>query len=255
MTVRASVLAALLGLGGIARAEAPALPEDGRIDPVRGTLAEAVARASAAGLPADLLVSKVREGLAKGVDPARIQAAVARFHQALASAQALVTQRRPGAAAPVLVRAVAEAQIAGVPVETTGPLVAAGRTPQEAARAVEVLTDLALRGYPPARSTPLVRDVLAREPAALPRLARALEAVRTELALTQAEAIDGLARGVSAADSLDSGLARTMDEERRRGPSAGKAKSGRAERGPPGRTGVLPGHLPKLKPPGHPRKP
>jgi len=76
------------------------------------------------GLPADALVSKVREGLAKGVDAQRIASAVMRLADDLEAAQRFVTARRPGPAAPGLVRAVAEARMAGLDLATLPSLVA-----------------------------------------------------------------------------------------------------------------------------------
>ena len=78
-----------------------------RLAPVRAGLQKRIDSAAAAGLPADALVSKVREGLAKGVEAQRISSAVMRLADDLEAAQRFVIARRPGAAAPGLVRALA----------------------------------------------------------------------------------------------------------------------------------------------------
>ena len=70
----------------------------------------------------------------------------------LAEARAfLVARRRSGEGAPELVRALAEARMAGIELSTTEVLLRDGRGTGESARAVEVLTDLSLRGYPHGR--------------------------------------------------------------------------------------------------------
>jgi hypothetical protein len=124
----------------------------------------------------------------------------------------------------------------------------------QVARGVEVLADLSLRGYPAARASTLLEDVLARDPNALPRLPRTLDLVRTEQALTHLEATDALARGFAASESLDKGLARTLDVERRRAPGAGKGKPEQGQRGTPGRSEDAPGRLPNFKPPGRAKR-
>src|SRR4051812_19030613 len=99
----------------------PSLPDDGRLAEVRPQLQRLVDQASAAGLPVELLVSKVREGLAKGVEPARIEGATERLLDSLEAAQRMVGARRGSTPAP-LVRAVAEARLAGVALPAVEPL-------------------------------------------------------------------------------------------------------------------------------------
>lgn len=229
-------------------AASPALPDDARLAPVRARLEEIVRRAAAAGPGAELLVSKVREGLAKRVDAARIEATVVRLAQALGEARAVVGARRPGAPAPLLVRAVAEARLAGLDIESAETLLRSGRAEAPTARAVEVLADLSGRGYRSLRAAPLVRDVLVRDPAAIERLSATLETLRVEQALTHAEAVDALARGLSASPTLQSGYTRTMDDERRGGNGRGRSKNDNdGAGGAPGKSGLAPGRLPKMK--------
>src|SRR5579862_6766153 len=128
--------AVMLLMLGLASAEAaPGLPGDARLAPVRAHLQDVIQRADAAGLPSDMIVSKVREGLAKGVDPARIEAAAVRLADSLAVAQQYVAARRSGHAAAPLVRAVAEARLAGVAMTAVDPLLRGDRPEQP--RAVE----------------------------------------------------------------------------------------------------------------------
>jgi hypothetical protein len=232
----------------------PGLPDDARLDPVRPRLERIVGDAAGAGLPADLIVNKVREGLAKGVDPARIEAAALRLSDSLQAAQRYVASRRPGGA-PGLVRPVAEARLAGVALTSIDPLVAAERPEPPARRAVEVVTDLALRGYPPERAAAVVRDVLARDSGALDRLPGTLEGLRRDYALSRLEAVDALARGLASSDSLQTAITRTTDDERRQGHGRGASGSSpghggdSGEGGSPGKSGLAPGHLGKMKPP------
>jgi hypothetical protein len=233
----------------------PGLPDDARLAAVRPRLEQLVERAAAAGLPTEMLVSKVREGLAKGVDPARIEAATVRLSESLSAAQRYMVGRRPGGtpAAP-LVRAVAEARMAGVALTAIDPLVTAERPEVSARRAVEVVTDLSLRGYPPERAAAVVRDVQARDGAALDRLPGTLETLRQDYALSRAEAVDALARGLASSDSLQAAFTRTADDERRQGQGRGRGPSsdhGASEGGDgsPGKSGLAPGHINRMKPP------
>jgi hypothetical protein len=199
-----------------------------------------------------MIVSKVREGLAKGVDSARIEAAAVRLSDSLVAAQRYVIARRPGPSAPLpLVRAVAEARLAGVALTAIDPLVAPELPEPSARRAVEVVTDLSLRGYPSERAAAVVKDVLARDTSALDRLPGALETLRHDYALSRAEAVDALARGLASADSLQTAFTRTVDEERRQGHGNGVGGERGAEgrEGAPGKSGLAPGHLPRMKPP------
>jgi hypothetical protein len=227
-------------------AQAAALPDDARLQPVRARLESLVADTAKAGLPAELLVSKVREGLAKGVPAERIQIAAGRLAESLKMADAFVRERRPGATPPVeLVRALAEARMAGVELAAADSVVRSGRPTAETARAVEVLTDLTLRGYPTGRAAGLLRDVFARDAASVGRLPATLEVLRREQALTHAETLDAIARGMEGTGSLDAASMRAADEERRKG--GGKSKPGGGGQGDPGgkENFVPPGQLKK----------
>ncbi len=207
-------------------AQAAVLPSDPRLEPVRPRLEEVVQRLAAAGLPAEIVVSKVREGLAKGVPPERIAQAAGRLADNLASARTFLAERRPdGPHAPDLLRALAEARLAGVDLAAADPVVRGGRAPAETARAVEVITDLALRGYPSARAGGLVKEVLARDPAAVGRLPATLEVLRREQALSHGESLEAITRGMQGGGSLEQAGSRA-------------AADGRGKAGGPGNRGV-----------------
>jgi hypothetical protein len=246
----------LLTLSGTALAASGAvsLPDDARLTPVRAELQRRIDSAAAAGLPTDALVSKTREGLAKGVDPQRIASAVARLADDLEVAQRFVAARRPGPVAPGLVRAVAEARMAGIDLATLPSLVAVDRPPQPAQRAVEVLTDLSLRGYPVQRALVVVERIEVREPAALDRVPALLDTIRRDQALSPAEAADALARGLAVADSLQGAYRRAVEDERRKENGKGSAGTGTVVDGP-GNSENAPGRLIKVKlPPGQAKK-
>jgi hypothetical protein len=232
-------LVVVLGL-----AQTAALPPDGRLDSVRPRLEEVVAKTVEAGLPAELVISKVREGLAKGAPADRIQAVVEKLAENLQAARSFVVARRPAAEVAV-VRALAEARVAGVALASAEPVVGLGRPAPETARAIEVLTDLALRGYPTDRASAVVRDVFSRDGAALARLPASLEVLRREQGLSHAETLDALSRGFRGTGSLDQASSRAADESQRGGGPPTKGGGGRAS--PPGRGGgfVPPGQLKK----------
>jgi hypothetical protein len=228
------------------------LPDDARLAAVRPRLEQLVDRATGSGLPAEMIVSKVREGLAKGVDPSRIEAAAIRLTDSLEAAQRYVSVRRPGSPSALpLVRAVAEARMAGVALAAIDPLVTPERPEAPVRNAVEVVTDLSLRGYPPERAAAVVKDVLARDTAGLDRLTGTLETLRHDYALSRAEAVDALARGLASSDSLQTALRRTAEDAGRQGhgQGAGAERGGEGREGSPGKSGLAPGHLPKMKPP------
>jgi hypothetical protein len=213
------------------------------LEPVRGHLQELVQRAESAGLPSEMIVSKVREGLAKGVDPARIEAAAMRLTENLEAAQRYVVERRPGRPPAPMVRAVAEARLAGVPMNALDLLVRGDRPERQ--RAVEVLTDLSLRGYPSDRTATVVQSVLSRDARSLERVPGTLETIRHDYALSPTEAVDALARGLSSSDSLQSAYGRTVEDERKRGKGPNASGKSSEEGESPGKSGMAPGQLKK----------
>jgi hypothetical protein len=239
-----ATLVVVLGL-----AQAAPLPPDARLEPVRARLEAALARAAQAGLPADLIVSKVREGLAKGVPADRITMVAERLADNLQAARSFVAQRRGAGAALApadvpLVRALAEARLAGVAFDASAPVVALGRPAPDTARAIEVLTDLTLRGYPTDRASAVVRDLFTRDAVAVGRLPASLEVLRREQGLSQAETLDAMARGLRGTGSLEQAANRAADEGRRAG--RGSGAGGPGEGHGPGKEGfVPPGQLKK----------
>lgn len=237
----------MYGLLSLLAFSVPPLPVDARLDQVRAHLVEIAGGVVADGLPADPIVSKVREGLAKNIAASRIEAAVLRLAQDVRAVGRFLAGRKR-AATPDLVRALVEGRSVGLALQVVEPLVAVGRPDATTARSVEVVTDLALRGYPGNRAVPVVASVLASDPGALGRVVATLETIRSEQALTQIEAIDALARGVAGARSLNDAYLRASDEERRRGMGAsGAVGRDRASAGDaPGRSELAPGHLPRV---------
>src|SRR4051794_17045002 len=233
--------------------EAAGLPVDARLEPVRAHLQQLIDKADGAGLPSEMIVSKVREGLAKGVDPARIEAAAVRLTENLDAAQQYVVARRPGRAPAPLVRAVAEARMAGVSMNAVDRLVRMQKPEQQ--RAVEVVTDLSLRGYPSERAGSVVENVLTRDARSLDRVPGTLETIRQDYALSHTEAVDALARGLASADSLQTAYNRTVEDERKRGHGQSAGKGSEQEGDSPGKSGLAPGQLKKknrpMVPPGH----
>jgi hypothetical protein len=223
MTVK---LAMMLGV-----AQAAVLPTDPRLEPVRPQLEQVVQRMTASGLPAEVVISKVREGLAKGVPADRIAVAAGKLADNLQSARSYLAERRPGVAPAELVRALAEARLAGLELAAADPVVRSGRSAPETARAVEVLTDLSLRGYPGSRVAGLVQELLARDAAALGRLPATLEVLRREQALSHGETVDALTRGLQAGGSLDQASLRAADDERRKGRAPANRGGGDGEAG------------------------
>src|SRR2546421_7092513 len=247
----------MLTLAAPGEGDRPTIPDDARLGAARLRIDQLVDRAAAEGLPAEMIVSKVREGLAKGVDAARIEAAALRLTDSLEAAQRFVAARRTGPPATSLVRAVAEARLAGVSLGAVDPLVRGERPEPQSRRAVEVVTDLSLRGYPADRAATVVRDVMARDARSVDRLPGTLETIRRDYALSQSEAVDAIARGLASSDSLQSAYSRTVEDERRqgRGHGAGSDKSAEGRDDAPGKSGLAPGHL-KMRPPtAGPKKP
>ena len=250
-TMTSLVMVTVLALA--TSAEGAGLPGDVRLDPVRTHLQQVVDQAEGSGLPSEMILSKVREGLAKGVDPARIEAAVVRLTENLAAAQQYVTARRPGRPPAALVRAVAEARMANVPMNAVDRLVRVQKP--ELQRAVEVVTDLSLRGYPGERAEVVVENVLNRDARSLDRVPGTLEMIRQDYALSHTEAVDALARGLASADSLQTAYNRTVEDERKRGHGKSAAKGEQEEGEGPGKSGLAPGQLKKKNRPVPPMVP
>jgi hypothetical protein len=232
-----TMAATVLGFAAAQEAAGQPLPDDPRLQPVRDHLAQIIQSEKAAGLPSEVIVSKVREGLAKGVAPARIEEVTLRLAANLEAARRYVTARRPGPARPALVRAVAEARMAGVGMPAIDSIVSDDRP--ETPHAVEVVTDLSLRDYPAGRAGVLVQNVLSRDARSLDRVAGTLDTLRQDCGLTHVEAVDALARGLASSDSLQNAYKTTVEDERRRRHGAANADWGDS----PGRSGLAPGRL------------
>ena len=232
------------GLGApAAAAGAVALPPDPRLAPVRAALERVIERAASDGLPAELIAGKVREGLAKGVPPQAIQGAAERLANSLEVAARFLRSHRsvataPGAAAgapsSTLVRVVAEAQQAGVEIEGLRPLVASRESDAVVGRAVEVVTDLTMRGYPSRRAGDVVKEIVDRDAGSLGRVVAGVEAIRSEQTVSRADALEALGRNLeTGTPSLDAAVARSLESGDRAGNASGSS---------PGKSGDAPGH-------------
>jgi len=169
---------------------APTLPSDPRLEPVRAELTQVVDQTTQAGLPADVLVAKVQEGLAKNVALPRLVAVVRTLASDLAAARTFAAPLTNGKPQPALLRALVDAKAAGVNWKDTTVLVrASGDGP---VKALQVLTDLAARGYPTTHAAAVVAVVLTRDPQSLSKLTVDLDRVRRAHGMTQAEALDDL---------------------------------------------------------------
>ena len=225
-------------LAATAAAE-PALPADPRLGPVRADLERTLSRVSHEGLPADMVVSKVREGLAKGVAPEVIRDVAQRLAQNLSASAALLRAHRAASPSPslALVRVVTEARMAGVEPEAIAPLAASHEGDAVVARAIEVVTDLTVRGYPSRPSASLVQEIADRDAPSLGRVVAGLEAIRTEQTVSRADALEALGRNMrSRGASLDSALSRALESGDRAG-GAGASSPGKSADAP-GHTGL-----------------
>jgi hypothetical protein len=142
----------------LARPAVAQSPDETYLGALAPRLRALVDNASRAGLPADLLVTKTREGVAKGVAPARIFSVVRALDVAIATARS-DAQQFLGTAPPVaLVKALFDARAAGASAaETIAVLRANGRE-----HALDVLTDLLLRGWAAATATRAVTSLVGR---------------------------------------------------------------------------------------------
>ena len=215
---------------------------------MRPALEKLVNGAAGDGLSTDLIeviVGKVREGLAKGVPPAAIQGAAERLASSLGLADRFVKSHRPGhgpslpASAttmppPSLIRVVAEAQQAGVDLDGLLPLITSRESDLVVGHAVEVVTDLTMRGYPSRRSGDVVKAIVDRDARSLGRVVAGVEAIRSEQTVSRADALEALGRNLQAGPpSLESAVARSLEGGDRAGSANGSA---------PGKSGDAPGH-------------
>jgi hypothetical protein len=194
---------AVAGAGAAARAQTAGGGLDPRLGAERERIGQTLAAAARDGLPVEILDDKLREGLAKGVPAPRIAVALARLSEALAGARAeLAGRERPSAR---LYRAVVEAHAAGVGRAEVGAVLAA--TPRSdgdtTARAVEVLGDLARRGFPADVAARTVADVARARPQLIGQLVGEAEALRRSALATPVEALEALARAAQRSLRLD----------------------------------------------------
>jgi len=114
------------------------------------------------------------------------------------------------------------------------------------ARAVEVVTDLTMRGYPARPSASLVREIAERDAASLGRVVAGLEAIRTEQTVSRADALEALGRNFrSHGASLDTAVSRSLESGDRAGGAGADS---------PGKSAEAPGHT-GLTGSGKPKKP
>jgi hypothetical protein len=221
------LLVGVFGLASLAQASPPDPTSDHRLAAVRAPLRAVLDDADRRGLPRDLLQNKIREGLAKAVPPPRILAVVQGMRDDLVRARARARARLGVKHPPApLLRALLEAQHAGVPAATVdalfGSLDKRAWALDVATRAVEALTDLTLAGYPGGRALRVVSLVAAHDPGALGRLIGDLERLRRAEALTAAEAIDAVAHNLERGDPVDKAI---------KGAQADASRGHAAERG------------------------
>jgi len=196
---RLAILALLL-VGGVASAERPAIDE-ARLGPSAADVRALVDRTAASGLPAELLVDKVREGLAKGVPPARIALVVHGLADSLGRARSEALTAAVASPSTALLKAIVEAHGAGVGTGEVAAVLRAGGRARE--RAVQVLTDLAQRGYPVAVAARTVSAIAGHGKNALDHLVGEAERLRSLDAATPGDALDALARADAQGLGLD----------------------------------------------------
>jgi hypothetical protein len=200
----AAVSAVAFGAGG------STLPVNERLDPVRPALERTVDEAAREGLPSELIVSKVREGLAKGVSPEGIRVAAERLVRNLADADHFLRARHRGGGSASLVRVLAEARSAGVDLEVVAPIIESDLPDAGLVHSVEVVTDLALRGYPSQRAAALVREVAVHDATSMARVVAGVEAIRSGQAVSRTDALEMLGRNLSTSGSFELALSRSL---------------------------------------------
>jgi hypothetical protein len=156
-------------------------PDDARLAPVRAQLDQLLSAAAHDGVPESILIDKLREGLAKNVPPARLVEVVRGYESRLAEAVTLA-----GPSAPSLLKALAEARAAGVEARELSPLLAASGDASRRTRALDVLTDLAQRGFPAAQAARTVTSVLRSDPQKVDRIAAAAQSLSERVGRAQA---------------------------------------------------------------------
>lgn len=217
--------ALILVLAPLALAAKPAgIPDHPALDTVRAKLQQSLDAVTRAGLPPEMVLSKIREGLAKGAPPEAILAATQRLTDNLSRASDAVAAQRPGPRSPRLVKAVADARAAGIDLERSQRLMRNPVPEAHAVRAVEVATDLSLRGYPVDGSVRVVEDVLERDPESLQRLAASLESLRTTRGLSRADAVEAVHQGLANGQSSLDSVLNKPDDPHDRGNHGGAAK-------------------------------
>jgi hypothetical protein len=190
---------ATLCAGAVVHAEPSAL-DDVRLSGVSRELRAVVDRASVNGLPTELLLDKVREGLAKGVPAARIATVVRGLGESLGHAR-VEAQPYVSSPSPSLLKAIVEAHAAGAGTAEVVSILRA--TGQERERALQVLTDLAQRGYPVALATRTIAAITGHRRNGLVRLVGEAERLRSIHAATPGDALDALARAEAQGLGLD----------------------------------------------------
>jgi len=198
---RLAILATLL-MGGLAHADRPAL-DDSRLGGSAADVRAVVDRAAAGGLPAELLVDKVREGLAKGVPPARIALVVRDLADSLGRARSETQNAGVVAPSAALLKTIVDAHAAGVGTAEVAAVLRSGV--QDCERALQVLTDLAQRGYPVSVAARTVAAISARGKNALDHLVGEAERLRSVDAAVPADALDELDHGPNRETSGDRG--------------------------------------------------
>ena len=197
---RLAILAMLL-VGGLAYADRPAV-DDSRLGGSAADVRAVVDRAAANGLPTELLVDKVREGSGQGRAAGADRARRARPRRQPRAARA--SRRRPPESRrrrPRCLKAIVEAHAAGVGAGEVATVLRSGGRDRE--RALQVLTDLAQRGYPVSVAARTVSAIAGRGKNALDHLVGEAERLRSVDAATPGDALDALARADAQGLGLD----------------------------------------------------
>ncbi len=183
---------------------AAGVPDDPRLVPARAELESAFAAAVRDGVPEIILTDKVREGLAKGIPAAKVAVVVRALEVSLAEAVRQISPHVP-TPPPSLLKAAVEARAAGAPPREVDALLRAGaaRGAPALTRALDVVTDLSQRGFPPAGASRAVAAVVAREPRGVDRIVTEAQALSGQSGVTRAEALDAIARAAALGLGVD----------------------------------------------------